>query len=435
MTSVGVASSLKLDSSKPETLTSATTGLTSGNGAGLFSALLALLFGGNRTSSDASATNPPIVAGAEVLRSPGAMNAEALVPEPVRTGASEYLSSGHALPNLKRKKLPEMNGAAPLALPTPILANTPALVEAAPGNGASRIATVHTAPTSTDVAANALAHDAADMRIAGPAEEPINPDTVVQTGQAQFESSAGVSTAAKTTTHLAYSPPPSLTESTSEGELASAPAAPMQTPVTHVAPSLKAGAAAISSMDADDVAAATVEDNSNKESTTENAVVASASAPRLTSGRLADNSPSQVPKTAAPVADQLTNQIGAHLDQLRQLGHVEIQLDLHPPELGRVQLHLAMDDGRVNVRMLVQDDAVKRLMDLQLTPLRVRFAEMGVRVGQFDVRRDGSAPHSNHQPAPEPSLQPIQPARAGPAPARKAYRPLGNTAGSVDVIA
>jgi flagellar hook-length control protein FliK len=143
------------------------------------------------------------------------------------------------------------------------------------------------------------------------------------------------------------------------------------------------------------------------------------------------------PATVAPVpvAEQIQNQVSAHLDQLRQMGLVEVQVDLHPPELGRVQVHLAMEDGRVNVRMVVQDDAAKRVMDMQVEPLRVRFSEMGVSVGHFDVRRDGGSPNQDQQPASEPSAQAIQTDKSGPVRLRKPYGQVVNSLALVDVMA
>ena len=66
------------------------------------------------------------------------------------------------------------------------------------------------------------------------------------------------------------------------------------------------------------------------------------------------------PAPVLPVADQIHEQVSSHLDQLRQTGRVEMQLELHPPELGRVQLHLTLEDGHLNVRMTVQDENAKR---------------------------------------------------------------------------
>jgi flagellar hook-length control protein FliK len=133
-------------------------------------------------------------------------------------------------------------------------------------------------------------------------------------------------------------------------------------------------------------------------------------------------------------AEQVQNQVAVHLDQLRQMGHAEVQLDLHPPELGRVQLHLTMDDGHVNVHMIVQDEGVKRMMDQQLEPLRVRFSEMGVSVGQFDVRRDGGSPNQNQQASSEPSLQAIQTDKNGALRPRKPYAQVADPLALVDVI-
>jgi flagellar hook-length control protein FliK len=140
-------------------------------------------------------------------------------------------------------------------------------------------------------------------------------------------------------------------------------------------------------------------------------------------------------KPAAPLADQIHEQVTSQLGQLQQVGRVEAQLNLHPPELGRVQVHLALADGRLNVRMLVQDDNAKRAIDQQLEPLRVRFAEMGVSVGQFDVRRDGNSANAEQQQAAEPSAQALQPDSAAAADAQKSYAKFVNADALVDVIA
>ncbi len=92
---------------------------------------------------------------------------------------------------------------------------------------------------------------------------------------------------------------------------------------------------------------------------------------------------------------QVTEHFEARLDQLRQDGRVEVHLNLHPPELGHMQMHLALEDNQLNVHMVVQDDAAKRALDQQLEPLRVHFAQIGVNLGQLDVRRDGD-PQASH---------------------------------------
>jgi hypothetical protein len=94
--------------------------------------------------------------------------------------------------------------------------------------------------------------------------------------------------------------------------------------------------------------------------------------------------------TLETLADRLPQRIAEHLGGLRETGRAEVQMNLHPPELGKIQLHLKLEDGNMHIQMTVQSDGAKKVLDQQLEPLRVRFSEMGVGIGQFDVRRDGS---------------------------------------------
>ncbi len=109
-------------------------------------------------------------------------------------------------------------------------------------------------------------------------------------------------------------------------------------------------------------------------------------------------------------------------------------MNLHPPELGHVQLHLALDDGHLSVRFVVQNDGAKSALDHQMEPLRARFAEMGLAMGQFDVRRDGGSKQETAA-QPEASVQSAQAAtRAAPS-AGKTYDRVANSATAVDVMA
>lgn len=165
------------------------------------------------------------------------------------------------------------------------------------------------------------------------------------------------------------------------------------------------------------------------------ATAAGTSANVVESPRLEQVAQTAPANPAPPLAHQIHDQIANQMDQLRQMGRVEMQLNLHPPELGRVQLHLTLEDGQLNVRMLVQDESAKRLIDQQLEPLRVRFSEMGVSVGQFDVRRDGNSAHPEQQQPAEPSAQALQAdSRTGPR-LQKPYAKVGNADALVDLIA
>jgi flagellar hook-length control protein FliK len=172
----------------------------------------------------------------------------------------------------------------------------------------------------------------------------------------------------------------------------------------------------------------------------ENPSAASVSLPSALAGAgpaHAASSSIAAPKTSASsaLADQIQTQVSVHLDQLKQSGRLDLRFDLHPPELGRVGLRLYLEDGRVNVRMTVQDNSVKRTVDQQLEPLRARLSALGVSVGQFDVRRDGNSPNQNQQRAPEPSAQTAQADENGPAKARKSYTPSLSPQTLVDLMA
>jgi flagellar hook-length control protein FliK len=147
------------------------------------------------------------------------------------------------------------------------------------------------------------------------------------------------------------------------------------------------------------------------------------------------------PATPVPaLLDQIHGAISTFFEQARpvgpgSLGPVEARFDLHPPELGRVHFHLTMEDSRLNIHMVVCSDAAKRLLDLQQEPWRARFSEIGVRVGQFDVRRDGDSPKHKQTSVPEPCAQALQSDASKTAGLRKVYAPLAKRNALVDVLA
>jgi hypothetical protein len=150
--------------------------------------------------------------------------------------------------------------------------------------------------------------------------------------------------------------------------------------------------------------------------------------------------PSEPPRTpaAAPLSplEQIEPHVRASLGTLRQTGQAELLMDLHPPELGHVRLHLAVeDDGLVHVRIVVHTDGAQRVIDQQLDPLRARLEEMGVSVGQFDVRRDGGSPDHPARRETDPSAKTTQTAMNVRLRLQKTYVQIVNPLALVDVIA
>lgn len=134
----------------------------------------------------------------------------------------------------------------------------------------------------------------------------------------------------------------------------------------------------------------------------------------------------------APIIRQVHDAIDGRMEQLREYGRVELKLNLHPPELGDVRMHLSLDDNVVSVHMLVDDESVKQVLEQHLEPLRVRFEEMGVQLGQLDVRRDGG--HAErHATFDADGFAQAGARRLGSRPLH-AYRPVASPATEVDLL-
>jgi len=84
----------------------------------------------------------------------------------------------------------------------------------------------------------------------------------------------------------------------------------------------------------------------------------------------------------APVFDQVVR--GASL--MVAQGRSEIRVQLRPPELGTVRLHLVSDRNNVvDARIVTERDDVRQLVERNLTELRDALAGSGIDVGNFDV--------------------------------------------------
>ncbi len=77
------------------------------------------------------------------------------------------------------------------------------------------------------------------------------------------------------------------------------------------------------------------------------------------------------------------------LDKIRVLsrnGSQEIQVRLDPPELGRMQMKLAVDGSSVAARVTVESESVKQVLENGLPQLREALSSQGLRVERFDVQ-------------------------------------------------
>ena len=67
-------------------------------------------------------------------------------------------------------------------------------------------------------------------------------------------------------------------------------------------------------------------------------------------------------------------------------GRTEVRVQLRPPELGSVRLHLVSDSNNmIEARIVTERDDVRQLVERNLPQLREALASSGVEVGHFDV--------------------------------------------------
>jgi flagellar hook-length control protein FliK len=146
---------------------------------------------------------------------------------------------------------------------------------------------------------------------------------------------------------------------------------------------------------------------------------------------------SVVPHPTAPAVRNLqilTDGIGTNLDGLQQTGHAVLHLDLSPPELGRVRVQLTAHGSEINVRLTVQSDAARHAVVSQVEALRDRLGELGVILGQFDVRHEAGGSPFQQQSHAQDSAPPARGPAKREAPNAAAVRPAADR-GGIDLMA
>lgn len=91
----------------------------------------------------------------------------------------------------------------------------------------------------------------------------------------------------------------------------------------------------------------------------------------------------------APVASEAENVLRQVLEQMRtqvRPGVTELDMQLHPQSLGRVNVNLqAMDGGEMIARFTAQNETVRAALASQMPQLLQRFEEQGIKVNEVQV--------------------------------------------------
>jgi flagellar hook-length control protein FliK len=120
-----------------------------------------------------------------------------------------------------------------------------------------------------------------------------------------------------------------------------------------------------------------------------------------------ENRPVASNPSAAP-AEQVAGAMLAQSATLDGDNRITLHLQLDPPGLGQVRVHVSASDHVVNARLVVQEESTRQLLESQVGLLRDQLMESGVVLGRFAVRSEGGGSGSQEQPA-EHEQMPVQP--------------------------
>jgi flagellar hook-length control protein FliK len=91
-------------------------------------------------------------------------------------------------------------------------------------------------------------------------------------------------------------------------------------------------------------------------------------------------------------ADQLGDSITAWYATSRNEANARLEVQLNPPELGRVVVRLEKARGKVAAKLLVSNDGARIAIERELPTIHQSLEEAGINLDEFDV-----AQHGNHQ--------------------------------------
>lgn len=88
-------------------------------------------------------------------------------------------------------------------------------------------------------------------------------------------------------------------------------------------------------------------------------------------------------------------QIAEALRDVRRMsdGSHRLSLQLHPEELGAVQLEVAVRDGQLHLRAVAETDSTRRLLAASIPELREQLTDAGVTAGSLEVGAESADDH------------------------------------------
>lgn len=102
---------------------------------------------------------------------------------------------------------------------------------------------------------------------------------------------------------------------------------------------------------------------------------------------------------------EIYDQIGEFIKTNIRPGISEVEMQLNPENLGTVSIHLSSKQGNVTAQFVVQNEAVKAALEMQMIQLKENFAEQGIKVDAVEVTVESHAFNQNMQQSNEENNQ------------------------------
>ena len=96
-------------------------------------------------------------------------------------------------------------------------------------------------------------------------------------------------------------------------------------------------------------------------------------------------------------AQEIYDQIGEYIKTNVRPGVSEVEMQLNPESLGSLHIHLSSKQGNVTAQFVVQNEAVKAALEMQMVQLKENFAEQGIKVESVEVTVESHAFNQNMQ--------------------------------------
>ncbi len=104
-------------------------------------------------------------------------------------------------------------------------------------------------------------------------------------------------------------------------------------------------------------------------------------------------------------AQEIYDQIGEYIKTQVKPGISEVEMQLNPEHLGSLHIRLSSRQGNVTAQFVVQNEAVRAAVEMQMIQLKENFAEQGIKVDAVEVTVESHAFNQNMQQSNEQNAQ------------------------------